>query len=244
MRFEGRTPNVGVWTGAAAGAVAILTVLEFLIQRFFVGRRPPGQDGAALTEWTARTSNGTLAVIVVDTFLMAVLIVFYACFRQLITQTRRDLDWIAALAYGSGLVFVAITVVGDAMEGGSALIAVSGDPDPSAIRALTDGHALLFGSIGCVLTALVSAASGYATLVSGALPRWTAAVAGVVAALNIMIAIATVFGGTDDSWNSIGGWGTALFATFPWLVWVVIVGIVVIRARRQHLESAKAIATV
>jgi hypothetical protein len=172
-------------------------------------------------------------IIMIDTLLMAFVIVFLAGFRQIITSSEADLGWVADLAFGAGLVFVGVTLVGDAMEGGAVLDAASGHPDASVLRALTEGHMLMFGSIGCVLLALVSAASGYVTLVSGALPRWTGIVAYVVAILNV-IAVPTMFGGTSDtSFVSAGGVGVAIFATFPWLAWVIAVGIVTIRARRR-----------
>jgi hypothetical protein len=234
-----RTPNVGIWSGVAALAVAFFTVLEFSVRQVFVGSRPDLGSTAALLEFSHRTAAGTLGVIVIDTFLMASLIVFFASFRQLITQRRRDLDWLSALAYGSGIAYVAVTLVGDGMEGGAALDAAGDAPDVHVIRALTLGHSLLFGSIGCVLTALVAAASGYVTIVSGALPRWTGVLAVIVSGANIA-AVATVFGGTDDSFHSVGGWGTAALATFPWLVWVVCVGVVVLRGHRDHHAIAKA----
>jgi len=237
-----RTPNVGVWTGVSALAVAFFTVIEFLVRQIFVGSRPPLDQAAALAEFSHRTAAGTLGVIVIDTFLMASLVVFLAAFRQLITQRRRDLSWVSALAYGSGIAYVAVTLVGDGMEGGAALDAAGAHPDVHVIRALTLGHALLFGSIGCVLTGLVAGASGYVTIISGALPRWTGRLALVVAVANL-VAVATVFGGTDDSFRSVGGWGTAALATFPWLVWVVCVGIVVLRGNRDHHDIAKADAT-
>ncbi len=236
------TPNVGAWTGVAAIAVAVFTVTEFVVRQVFVGSRPPLDATDALLAFSQGTAAGTIGVIVVDTFLMASLVVFLASFRQLITQRRPDLDWVSALAYGSGIAYVAVTLVGDGLEGGAALEAAGARPDVHVIRALTIGHALLFGSIGCVLTGLVAGASGYVTIVSGALPRWTGRLALVVAATNLA-AVATVFGGTDDSFRSVGGWGTAALATFPWLVWVVCVGVVVIRGRRDHHDIAKAVAT-
>jgi hypothetical protein len=235
-----RTPSVGAWTGAAATAVAALTVLEFTIRQLTVGSRPGLQTGDALVRFTAETSGGTLMVILTDTFLMAAILVFLAGFRQIVTQVRPDVQWIADLAFSAGVAYVAVTLVGDGMEAGAALDASTpGGADAVVIRTLTVGHAMLFGSIGCVLTALVSAASGYLTLLTGALPRWTGVLALAVAIANL-VAVGTAFGGTDDtSFHSAGGWGTALLATFPWLVWVVCVGIVVIRARRHHLERAR-----
>jgi hypothetical protein len=231
-----RTPDVRQWTGIAATAVAILLFAEFMVRILAVGPRPPLADEAALAEFMTRTSTWRLIVIMIDAVLMASVIVFLAGFRQLITEARRDLEWIADLAFGAGLVFVGITLVGDAMEGGSALDTVGAPADPSALRALTEGHILLFGSIGCVLIALVAAASGYMTLASDTLPRWTGKIAYAVAVLNI-VAIPTMFGGTSDtSFVSAGGHGVVVFATFPWLVWVIAVGIVTIRGRRREIR--------
>ena len=237
-------PDVRLWTGIAAIAVAALTASEFLVQVLLVGARPALDDQVALEAFMARTANQTLFTILIDTFLMSALIVFLSGFRQLITHTRPDLQWVANIAFGSGLVFIAVTLVGDGMEGGTALDTMNLTPDASSLRALTAGHTLMFGSIGCTLTALVAAASGYVTLASGALPAWTGWVAYVVAGLN-MLAIPTMFGGTSpDSFFAAGGAANAMLATFPWLVWVVCVGFVAIRDRRrledlpEHVRTA------
>jgi hypothetical protein len=91
---------------------------------------------------------------------------------------------------------------------GTALDTVGAPADPSVLRALTEGHMVMFGSIGCVLLALVAAASGYVTFASGALPNWTGWVAYAVALLNL-IAVPTMFGGkSDTSFVSAGGTGS------------------------------------
>lgn len=233
------TPNVGLWTGFAAIGVATLTVVEFVIRQIAVGPRPGLADTAALVAFDQRTQAGTLGVILTDTLLMATIIVFLSGFRQLIVQTRRDLQWIADVAFSAGLAYVVVTLVGDGLEGGAALDATVDGGNGTVIRALTVGHALFFGSIGCMLTAVVSFASGYITLISGALPRWTGWLAIVVAIPNLVL-VATAFGGTDDtSFRAAGGWGSVALGTFPWLVWVASVGVVVIRHRVQHLERAE-----
>jgi hypothetical protein len=227
-----RLPDVHAWTGRAAFGVAAFLLAEFIV-RETEGSRPPLGDTGALLGFMARTSTETLIIVTLDAVLMAFVIVFLAGFRQLITAARAGVEWVADLAFGSGLVFVGTTLVGDAMEGGAALDAAGGHPDASVIRALTEGHTLLFGSIGCVLLALVASASGYVILASGGLPVWTGRVAYAVAALNIL-AVPTLFGGTSDtSFVAAGGLGVTLFATFPWLAWVVVVGAVTIRGQRE-----------
>jgi hypothetical protein len=224
-------PDVHAWTGRAAFGVAAFLLAEFIV-RETEGPRPPLGHTAELIQFMARSSMQTLIIVALDAILMAFLIVFLAGFRQLVTAAFEGIDWVADLAYGAGLVFVGTTLVGDAMEGGAALDAAGGSPDPAVLRALTEGHILLFGSIGCVLLALVAAASGYVILASGALPVWTGRVAFVVAGLNI-VAVPTLFGGTSDtSFLAAGGLGVTVFATFPWLAWVIVVGAVTVRGYR------------
>jgi hypothetical protein len=166
---------------------------------------------------------------------MAFLIVFLGGFRQMVTRVREDLQWMADLAFGAGLVFVGVTLVGDSMEAGGALDTIGSAPDATAIRALTEGYMVMFGPMTCVLLALVSAASGYVVLATRVLPAWVGRFAWIVAALNA-IGVVSIFGGTDsDKFYSVGGWGVAAFATFPWLAWVVTVGAVTLRERTLHV---------
>jgi hypothetical protein len=226
-----RTPDVHAWTGRAAFGVATFLIAEFIV-RETEGSRPPLSETAALIAFMQRTAVQTLTIVTIDAVLMAFVIVFLAGFRQIIKNSAQGLEWIADLTYGSGLVFVGITLVGDAMEGGAALDAQDAHPYIAVLRALTEGHTLLFGSIGCVLLALISASSGTVILRSDVLPRWTGIVAYVVAALNIA-AIPTLFGGTSDtSFIAAGGLGVTIFATFPWLAWVIVVGTVTVRGHR------------
>ena len=240
-----RSPDVKRWTGIAAIGVAALLLTEFILHQV-VGPRPELDQSAPLAAFFVQHHNLLLTIVLIDTVLMGNIIVFLAGFRQIITHTRHDLQWIADVGFGAGLVFVAITMVGDAMEAGSALDVVNLTPDASAIRALTEGHAVMFGATGCVLLAVISASSAYAVLASHALPRWTGIVAWVIAGLQIF-GLATIYGGTSDRyWFSAGGVGVTATATFPWLAWVITVGIVTIQGhsgfRRRRSAIADAVA--
>ena len=244
-----RSPDVKRWTGVAAIGVAALLLTEFILHQV-VGPRPELDQSAELAAFFVKHHNMLLTIVLIDTVLMGNIIVFLAGFRQIITHTRHDLQWIADVTFGAGLVFVAITMVGDAMEAGSALDVVNLTPDASAIRALTEGHAVMFGATGCVLLAVISGSSAYAVLASRALPRWTGIVAWVVAGLQLF-GLATIYGGTSDHyWFSSGGVGVTLTATFPWIAWVITVGIVTIqghsgfrwrRSAPPHPEAVEAV---
>jgi hypothetical protein len=225
------TPDVRRWAGIAALTVAVLLAVES-ITKLTIGPRPALDDSDALVEYIQSSSTQTIVVILADTFLMAALIVFLGAFRQLVVKAHPDLGWIADVMWGAGLVFVTVTLVGDALDGGTALDVWNLTPDPSVIRALIEGHTLMFGSTGAVLLALVSATAAYLTFASGVVPRWTGIIAAVTAISNLVWA-PVAFGGTEPgSFLAVGGWGNALLAIFPWLVWVFCVGVAAVRGAR------------
>lgn len=233
-----RSPDVRRWTGVSAFAVAVFLAVEG-ITKLTTGERPDLDESAALVAYVQGTTVQTFIVILSDTFLMAFLIVFLASFRQLVILARADLEWIADLLFGAGLVFIAVTLVGDAMDGGTALDVIGVEPDASAIRALEEGHSIMFGSTGAVLLALVSATAAYLTFASGAVPRWTGVLA-VATAISNLVWAPLGFTGTSNNFFATGGVGNALLAIFPWLVWVFCVGVVTIRGALVPSRNAAA----
>jgi hypothetical protein len=231
------TPDVRRWTGLSALAVAAFLAVEG-IAKLTTGTRPELDADDALISYTEATSVQTIVVILADTFLMAFLIVFLSCFRQLVTKARHDLQWIADITFGAGLVFIAVTLVGDSMDGGAALAVIGLVPDPSVIRALTLGHSIMFGSTGAVLLSLVSATAAYLTFASGVLPRWTGFLAAATALSNLAWAIVGYNGTSPTSFFAVGGAGNALLAIFPWLFWVFCVGVTTVRGRRPGTERS------
>ena len=232
-------PDVRRWTGISAFVVAVALGVEG-VTKLTIGRRPELGDADALFEYIERSSAATIVVILADIFLMTFLIVFLGSFRQLVRMARPDVEWISDVFFGAGLVFVAVTLVGDALDGGTALDVMGQHPDPSAIRALIEGHTLMFGSVGAVLLALVSATAAYLTFLSGVVPRWTGFLAAATAASNLVWAPAA-FGGTSPT-NPLaaGGWGNAVFAIFPWLVWVFCVAVTTVRGKREGTHPSGA----
>jgi hypothetical protein len=224
-------PDVRRWTGVSALVVAAALLAE-VVAKLTMGIRPELDQSDALIEWALGARAATITVILIDTVLMTFLIVFLGSFRQLVTQRRPDVEWICDVMVGAGLVFIAVTLVGDALEGGIALDVMGLEPDPSVIRGLIEGHTLMFGSIGAILLALVSATGAYLTFLSGVVPRWTGVLAAVTAASNLVWAPAAFGGTSPTNFAAAGGFGNAVMAIFPWLVWVVCVGITTVRGER------------
>jgi hypothetical protein len=122
-------------------------------------------------------------------------LVFLAGLRRLIRQVRPDYEWIAALVFGSGLVVIAVELVGDGLEAGAALDTWV-KTDPTVVRALMEGSFPMFGALGLILSALMLASEGYATLATGVLHKWTGWFAYAAALLNLAVA-PSILGGTN-----------------------------------------------
>ena len=225
-------PDVRRWTGVSAFVVAAALGVE-VVAKLTMGVRPELDQSEALIQYVVDARAATITVILADTVLMTFLIVFLGSFRQLVNQRRSDLTWIADVMFGAGLVFIAVTLVGDALDGGTALDVMGLEPDPSVIRALIEGHTLMFGSIGAVLLALVSATAAYLTFLTGVVPRWTGVLAAITAASNLVWAPAAFGGTSPDNFAAAGGFGNAIMAIFPWLVWVFCVGVTTVRGERR-----------
>ena len=90
------------------------------------------------------------------------------------------------------------------------------------------------GSIAFAITGLFMAAAGWATLDSGVLPRWTGWIAWISAVL-CALSIPAMFAGPADAsgFYNPGGWGPAIIANFPPLIWFLVVGVVLIRQSRS-----------
>jgi hypothetical protein len=165
------------------------------------------------------------------------MLVFAAGLRHLIRQARPDTEWIGTLLFGAALGWVAVTVVADGLEGGAVLDTLNGNADPSAVRALVAGTLLIYnGSIAFAITGLFLGAAAWATFDSGVLPRWTAWIA-VVGAVLCTASVPAMYGGPVDysGFYNAGGWGPAIVANFPPMMWFLAVSVILIR--RRDIES-------
>jgi Na+/phosphate symporter len=184
------------WAGAfgVAGFVVFLAALPL----YFIGVGPgaPLEDTVGFSEFIARTNTLVLVrTTLADALIMVGLLVFLAGFRHLVKQARPDYEWIATLVFGVGLLVVALELVADGLEAGAALDTVV-KADPSAVRALMEASFPLYGAIGLILSALMLASAGYATLATGILPKWTGWFAYVAAVINLLVA-PSILGGTN-----------------------------------------------
>ena len=207
--------KVSRWTGGFGVACVVLWLSQFPL--YMVGSPPLVYDGAAFGQHLLSIKNIAFTRILLDQGVFVTLLVFAAGFRHLIRQARPDSEWAGTLVFGAALVWVAVTLVADGLEGGATLDALSGKADASAVRALLEGTLLIYnGSTAFAMTGMFLAAAGYATSATGVLPKWTGMVAYAGAALCAACVPAMYFGAVNyHSFYNAGGWGPAIIANFP-----------------------------
>jgi hypothetical protein len=134
------------------------------------------------------------------------------------------------------LVVIALWLVGAGLEGGAALDA-SVAADHTAVRALIEASLPMFGAIGLVLSALLLASAGYATMGTEVLPRWTAWVAYAAAILNLAAA-PSILGGTNlTGFNTAAGYATNI-GQAALIVWFLVASISML-AKREPGPAAQ-----
>jgi hypothetical protein len=190
-------------------------------------------DGAAVARDFLRIRNVVLTRILLGLALYPTLLVFAVGLRELIRRTDAQFEWVGTLLVAALAVWLGVTLVANGLEGGIVLDAMNGNADPSVARALTMGYLLIYnGSIAFIMTALFLAAAAYAIFATGILPRWTGWLA-YAAALLCVVCIPAMYAGPVDpaGFYNAGGWGAALIANFPPLLWFLAVGVLLIRKR-------------
>jgi hypothetical protein len=190
-------------------------------------------DGAAVARDFLRIRNVVLTRILLGLVLYPALLMVAVGLGELIRRADARFAWVGTLLVAAMGVWVGVTLVANGLEGGIVLDALRGDADPSVARALTMGYLLIYnGSIAFVMTALFLAAAGYATFATSVLPRWTGWLA-CAAALLCLACIPAMYVGPVNSagFYNAGGWGAALVANFPPLLWFLAVGGVLVRSR-------------
>jgi hypothetical protein len=218
-------------TGAFGLAVVVLTWAQFPL--WLVGAAPSVYDGAAFGQHLLTIKNIAFTRILLDQGIYVGMIVFAAGFRHLIRQARPEYEWAGTLVFGSALVWIVVTLVADGLEGGAVLDTLNGRADASVVRALVEGTLLIYnGSIAFAITGMFLGAAGYATFATGVLPRWTGWLAYVGAVL-CALCVPSMYAGPVDAagFYNAGGWGPAIIANFPPLIWFLVVSVLMMRRR-------------
>ncbi|WP_086558541.1 hypothetical protein [Streptomyces africanus] len=193
-------------TGLAGIAAAAALIIE--VPLYFVYSGPP-PDANVLTR------------LLLGIFALAFLIVFVTAFRELVKRVNPAHEWVGSLAFATGLVYVAVTLVSSGLEAG-AVIAADRSIDPTIT---VSGTYILYGSIGKVLMALFLTAVGFGISRTNLLPRWTGRSAYVLAGVNLAFVPSLFFGNDPADFYAANGWGTTASLGAILSYWLLALGI-------------------
>ncbi len=217
------------WFGLAGVLLLTIEIPLWVIP----GTPPLIHDAVGHSQFLADIRGIALTRILFDMGMYACLMVMFAGFRFLIIKTRPEYEWAGTLALVAGAVWWAVSLVADSLEGAAVLDTVGGMADPTAVRTLVEATLLIYnGSIAFAVTGLFMACAGYAIVASGALPKWSGWLAWISAALCV-IAIPSMYANVVDhtGFYNVAGWGPAIVANVPPLIWLLTASIYMIRKR-------------
>lgn len=226
-----------------SGISALACIATFFIEfPFYLVRTPfPGLAASnKLLDFAARNATNIMCCVFLDLIILTLIMVFFAGVRHLIRQANRQHEWLASLFFGVGLVYVTVTFVADSLQASMVVDAFDPPADGVIIRAMLESTLLLYGSIALWLMALFMAILSYVTLLSGVLPKWSAWV-GYACALVCLAFVPTMFVHHVDMFGLYNPacLGAQAFANgFPLAAWMIVVGILMLRAPGKQNQIA------
>ena len=236
-------PKIYRIAGVSALACIATCFIEFPF--YLVRTAWPGLAASdKLGDFAARNGTNIMCCVFLDFIILTLLMIFLAGVRHLIRQANPRHEWLASLFYGVGLVFVTLTVIADSLQGATVVDAFNLPGDGVVIRAMWESSILMYGSVALWLLAFLMAILSYVILASGVLPRWSAWL-GYACALACLAFVPTMFVHHVDmmGFYNPAGWGAEAIANnFPLAVWVIVVGILMLRKRAPALDSAGGVA--
>ncbi len=156
------------------------------------------------------------------------LLLFITGFSHLIRRLDVAYEWFASLICGTGLLFVAVSLVAVSFEAGVVFGAPDGTLDPTIHGPLADGNILIHGSIKRLLTVVLLVPAGYVILRSGLLPRWLGRAAYTIALVNLAFVPSLYFGKDATKFYSALGWGNSAFTASFLGLWITAVGVILL----------------
>jgi hypothetical protein len=185
-----------------------------VIALYFVGSQPP-------------SPRVVLARVGMDVLVCLSLLMFIAGLAVLVATSGHPMSWLAAPLALVGVLWMTLTLVGDAMQAGAVLSAGTAI-DPTRMGSGAEASQVLYGPIGRAVTALFLLLVAVAVLATGIAPAWVGWSALVVAAGQMALA-PTLFGSTDPAdFYALNGWSIPV-AGGVLLCWVLAAGIAVVK---------------
>lgn len=228
------------WTGACALATIAVFFIEFPL--YFMRGSFSSMLEIYKPDYIARNAHNIMTCVFLDLFILGLFMVFSAGLRHLIRQADSRQEWLGTLFFGVGLVYTALTLIADSLQGATVIDALTVPGDDTIIRTMMESAYLMYGSVALFLMALFMAVASCATMASHALPKWSGWV-GYSCALACLAFVPSMFAGRPDMtafYNPAGLGPEAFASSFPLAVWMITLGILMIRKGKLDPQQANA----
>lgn len=216
------------WGGTFGLIFVALQVVATIL--FFSPGAPPGiGDTAKFAAYIASHQGVFLAGIWLTAIAGLFFLVFVITVLGLIRDAGEDWEWarwliVLAVATSSGAATVASAALG------ASVIDTTVKTEPVALKALFEMGAVTFGTLIWIPAALAVGTVSYVSWWTGVLPRWTAWVGYVVAALNLITTLSLFGGGSPNAFFTATGFAGLIIGLLPFVVWVACLSAVMLRA--------------
>lgn len=218
--------------GAYAGFAFLLLNLAASVAGFSGGLPPNPSDTAKFTNYLASSQINGLAATWLGSLSGVVFVPFLVSVRQVIRAARGDWEWSAGVVFAAGLSWTLMRIIHSGVLVG-AYLGTSVNTAPAAAKLFDAAGGVGFTFV-YLFGALLMVTTSYVVWQSMVLPRWTAWVGYVAAALNFIQSL-VVFAGGSPFFGSPIPFANLIIGLVPVIVWAVCISIAMLgtpQARR------------
>lgn len=212
--------------GATSGLVALgVGAVAVVFER---STPSPDPSPAEVVDFYVTNRDELLAQSLLFVLSAGIFLCFLAVLRSYLARAEGRADGMSSIAYGAGLVWVALNMVLQAPQIALAR-AASGELQPQVTGVVND-VGLALATIADVPVAVLVAAVGVLSLRAGAFPVWVGWLSMVTAASHLLGWVGVV---VDDGPLAPGGWAT--FVVYPvFVVWLIaVIAVMMSRSGRR-----------
>lgn len=229
--------NAWRWGAYAGIAFVVLQITGYLVFLVGAGAIPSVQDTSKFADFMATHVGRVAAFAWIGSVAYGVLVPFLVSARQVIRVARGEWEWAAGVAFAAGISFAVLALVHFGLYA-AAVIDTTVNGDTAALKALFLVGAVIGGTILWLPAALFMVGVSYVIVQTGVLPRWTAWVGFIAAALNLVSSLSIFAGGDTSGFFTATGFVGFIFGILPFAVWVASLSIAMLGAPEARRTQA------
>jgi hypothetical protein len=210
------------WGAYAGIAFVVLLIVSYLVFLIGAGAVPSVQDTSKFADFMASHVGRVAAFVWIGSAAIVALVPFNVSVRQMMRAAKGEWEWAAGVGFAAGISFAVLALVHFGLYA-AAIADTTVKGDAAAVKALFLSGAVIGGTIQWLAAALLMVSVSYLILQTGILPRWSAWVGYVGAALNLIASLGVFGGGDTNGFFTATGLVGFVFGVLPFVVWVASV---------------------